>query len=654
MLLRNLPAMKISFCALVVLLPFLSFSQDFDKTLNSIREAEAKSALKKMFYRVNSNTGNYDLKYHRLEFDLDPSVDFISGDITSYFVAKENMNDITFDLADNMTVSQVLQRGNPLSFAQNANNELVITLASTQNMGVLDSLTISYSGTPVANSGFGSFEQTTHNGDPIIWTLSEPYGALDWWPCKQDLNDKVDSIDVYITTPQFNPSNEEYIAVSNGLEQSQVINGSDKTTHFKHRHPIPAYLIAIAVTNYEVYTHTVPNNGSPFDIVNYVYPENLGSAQASTPVTVNIMNLFSSLFEEYPYADEKYGHAQFGWGGGMEHTTVSFMGGFSRNLIAHELAHQWFGDKITCGSWKDIWLNEGFATYLSGLTIENLDGNAAFTAWKQQRNNSITSQPNGAVYLSDADTTNVNRIFDGRLSYNKGSMVLHMLRKKLGDVDFFQGLKNYLSDVNHAYGYAKSADFISIMEATSGEDLTEFFNDWLYNQGYPSYTIQWHQAGNQLHTTVSQTQSDPSVSFFEAGLPIKVNGTMGEVLNLILDNTTNNESFSNTVNFTISSIEFDPEADIISKNNTVVLGIPQAELPTNLMVIPNPSPRYFNILKTENLEVNQIRIYNTVGQLLYKNGWTSTIDLSSFSAGMLFVQFQTNKGIIYKRVLKNQ
>ncbi len=654
MLLRNLPAMKISFCALVVLLPFLSFSQDFDKTLNSIREAEAKSALKKMFYRVNSNTGNYDLKYHRLEFDLDPSVDFISGDITSYFVAKENMNDITFDLADNMMVSQVLQRGNPLSFAQNANNELVITLASTQNMGVLDSLTISYSGTPVANSGFGSFEQTTHNGDPIIWTLSEPYGALDWWPCKQDLNDKVDSIDVYITTPQFNPSNEEYIAVSNGLEQSQVINGSDKTTHFKHRHPIPAYLIAIAVTNYEVYTHTVPNNGSPFDIVNYVYPENLGSAQASTPVTVNIMNLFSSLFEEYPYADEKYGHAQFGWGGGMEHTTVSFMGGFSRNLIAHELAHQWFGDKITCGSWKDIWLNEGFATYLSGLTIENLDGNAAFTAWKQQRNNSITSQPNGAVYLSDADTTNVNRIFDGRLSYNKGSMVLHMLRKKLGDVDFFQGLKNYLSDVNHAYGYAKSADFISIMEATSGEDLTEFFNDWLYNQGYPSYTIQWHQAGNQFHTTVSQTQSDPSVSFFEAGLPIKVNGTMGEVLNLILDNTTNNESFSNTVNFTISSIEFDPEADIISKNNTVVLGIPQAELPTNLMVIPNPSPRYINILKTENLEVNQIRIYNTVGQLLYKNGWTSTIDLSSFSAGMLFVQFQTNKGIIYKRVLKNQ
>ena len=113
-------------------------------------------------------------------------------------------------------------------------------------------------------------------------------------------------------------------------------------------------------------------------------------------------------------------------------------------LIAHELAHQWFGNKITCGSWKDIWLNEGFATYLSGITIENLDGNDAFTTWKQQRNNSITSQPSGSVYLTDADTTSVSRIFSGRLSYNKGSMVLHMLRKKLGDASFYQALQTYL------------------------------------------------------------------------------------------------------------------------------------------------------------------------------------------------------------------
>ena len=343
-----------------------------------------------MLQKANVNTGIYDVKYHRLEFTVDPSVAFIAGAVTTYFEAKSNLNQITFDLANNMTVSQVSQRGNSLSFIQNTNDELVITLASTQNTGVLDSLTISYSGNPVS-SGFGSFEQNQHAGDPVIWTLSEPYGAKGWWPCKQDLNDKTDSIDVYITTPIFNPSNEEYIAVSNGLEQSQVVNGSNKTTHFKHQYPIPAYLIAIAVTNYSVYTHTVVNNGNPFDIVNYVYPENLTSAQSSTPITVNIMNLFANLFEEYPFSNEKYGHAQFGWGGGMEHTTVSFMGSFDRNLIAHELAHQWFGNKVTCGSWKDIWLNEGFATYLSGLVIESLDGNTSFKTWKQNLNNSIPS-----------------------------------------------------------------------------------------------------------------------------------------------------------------------------------------------------------------------------------------------------------------------
>ena len=626
-------------------------AQDYNDTLNAIRSAEANTALLQMRNSQNENTGNYDVKYHRLELNVDPSQSEISGEVTTYFEAKEAMSEITFDLADNMIVSQVLQRGNSLSYTQNSDDELVITLPLTQAQGVLDSLTVSYSGNPIS-SGFGSFEQTTHNGDPIIWTLSEPYGAKGWWPCKQDLIDKIEAIDVYVTTPEFNPSNESYVVASNGLEINQTVSNSEKTTHFKHQHPIPAYLVAFAVTNYEVYSHQVPNNGNPFDIVNYVYPENLASAQASTGVTVDIMNIFTNLFEEYPFADEKYGHAQFGWGGGMEHTTISFMGSFNRGLIAHELAHQWFGNKITCGSWKDIWLNEGFATYLAALTIENLDGEASFKSWRQQTVNNITSSPSGSVYLTDQDTTSVNRIFSSRLSYNKGAMALHMLRRKLDDTDFYQGMQDYLDTPALAFDYAKTQDFIDAMELTTGENLDEFFNDWIYNQGYPSYSVNWSQNGNQLQIMLSQTQSHSSVSFFEAGVPIRVIGTLGETLDLVLDHSVNDQQFFETINFTIQEVLFDPDYHLISKNNTITLSTSDFNFNSDITLYPNPTTSVIHIEKPEHIEIKDIKVYNSLGQLLLQQRWTPELNLNTLASGILFVQFETEDQIINKRIIK--
>ncbi len=620
-------------------------SQEVPTAFNNIIEAEAKAAHKVINYKANINTSNYDLTYHRLDWNIDPAVAFISGNVTSTFTAKQDLTTVTFDLADNMTVSGVTQNGTALAYSQNTNDELIITLSQMLLQGQSATLVITYSGNPVS-SGFGSFEQSTHNGAPIIWTLSEPYGAKGWWPCKQDLNDKIDAIDVYITSPQ------QYVAVSNGLEQSQVINGSSKTTHFRHQYPIPAYLIAIAVTNYEVYTHQVANNGNPFEIVNYVYPESLSSAQSSTGVTVDIMNLFTQLFEEYPFADEKYGHAQFGWGGGMEHTTVSFMGGFSRDLIAHELAHQWFGNKITCGSWKDIWLNEGFATYLTGLTTENLDGDAAFKNWRISNINSSTSLPDGSVYLSDADTTSVGRIFNGRLSYRKGAMVLHMLRKKLGDAVFFQGMKNYLTDPNLAYDYALTPDFISKMESASGMDLTEFFDDWIYNQGHPSYSLKWFQPqSDQLKITLNQTQSHSSVSFFEAPLPIKVLGTNNEELDLILDNSYNGEEFLENVSFTVASIQIDPDFQIISSNNSSVLNIDDDFANNSFTIYPNPTAGELVIENPNDQKIKNIMIYNTLGQLVLQQQ-SDSINVSEFTSGVYYIKIQTAHFTIHQSFFK--
>ncbi len=632
---------------------FLGFAQDDSKQLATIIEAESKSALKIIQTNRNLNTGNYDLKYHRLQFNLNPSIAAISGSVTSYFEAKENLNQITFELTDNMTVSQVNYHGNTVGFTQNSNDEVVISLPQTINQGVIDSLTVTYSGNP-ASSGFGSFEQATHNGDPIIWTLSEPYGAKAWWPCKQDLNDKIDSIDVFITAPRFNPSNEEYFAVSNGLEQSQEITGNTKTTYFKHRHPIPAYLIAVAITNYEIYSHTVPNNGNPFDIVNYVYPEDLATAQNDTPVTVDIINLFSNLFEEYPYADEKYGHAQFGWGGGMEHTTVSFMGGFSRGLIAHELAHQWFGNKITCGSWQDIWLNEGFATYLAALVVEDFDGETAFKDLRSAYVDYITSDPNGSVYVPAQDTLNVSRVFNGRLSYRKGAMVLHMLRKKLSDATFYSTLQAYLSDVNFAYNYAKTEEFKNKLETETGENLTEFFNDWVYGEGYPSYEVLWNQpSSNTVFIRLSQTQSNNSVSFFEAPVPVRIVGTNGESLDITLENTYNQQSFLENVNFTIATVLIDPDVHLITRNNTVTLGNKTWINEKEIFLYPNPSSTTLYIKKPEFIKLKSIDLFTLQGILVQHWKDKTQINISKLQSGMYFVKLTTQDGTLTKPFIKN-
>ena len=618
--------------------------------LISISKTEAKAAATKINFKANPNTANYDVTYHKLEFTVDPAIADIAGKVTSTFTALENMTAVIFDLDNNMTVTSVTQNGNSISYSQNTNEELIITLQNTLNLGDSTSVVITYNGTPLS-SGFDSFEASTHgNGldkSPALWTLSEPYGALDWWPCKQDLNDKVDSIDVFITAPK------QYTSVSNGLEQGTTTTLTSKTTHFKHQYPIPAYLIAIAVTNYSTYSHQVSYKNNNFPIVNYVYPENLTSAQNSTLITVDIMEHFIDLFGDYPYKNEKYGHAQFGWGGGMEHTTVSFMGSFNRGLIAHELAHQWFGDKVTCGSWQDIWLNEGFATYLSGLTIEHLDGDTSFKNWRSSNISSITSSTNGAVYISDADVTNVNRIFSSRLSYNKGAMVLHMLRKKLGDTNFFKGVKNYITDPNLAYNYAKTPDLMAHLEASSGLDLNEFFNDWVYNQGYPTYSLTWHQpTTNTISIQLNQTQSHASVSFFEANVTIRLNGINGEVLDVVLNNLTNGETFIEDVNFTVSTINFDPDYHLISKNNTTTLGIENNPfILENISLFPNPVNDILTIQISKNITFKGATLYNTLGKEMFTTT-NKEINLSKLSTGVYFIKVFTNSGNLYKKIIK--
>lgn len=615
----------------------------FAQSTEDIAEAERKSSHNLMTFSANAHTGNYDVVYHKLDLTADPTVHFISGTVTTDFIAKEDMTEIVFDLAFELTVSQVQQNGNNLAFSQNENNELVITLPATLPAGGQGRVEVTYSGAPpTANE---AFVIGTHSGAPILWTLSEPYGAKDWWPCKQDLIDKIDSLDVYITTPA------EYVAVSNGVEIPEAGNGTiTKTTHFRHQFPIPAYLVAIAVSNYTIYTQQAGTAPNAFPVVNYLYPETQEQNEQNLAQTLPIMDFYEQTFETYPFHAEKYGHAQCGFGGGMEHTTVSFMGGFNRNLIAHELAHQWFGDKITCGSWKDIWLNEGFATYLSGLVIEHLDGNDAFRSWKLTNINNITTQLAGNIYLTDTDTISSDRVFNSRLTYNKGAMALHMLRFKLGNTVFFQALKNYLADPVLAYAYAKTPQLQEHFETASGLDLTEFFNDWIYNQGYPTYTITVENTDpGKARVIISQAQSHDSVTYFEMPVPIRLIGPAGETQDYVLDNSTNGQEYIVDVPFIVTQAAFDPENDIISKNNEITVF---GDYFTPYLS-PNPANTLLTATIPDGVLAKEAIIYNTIGQRVLETNRVSSWDVSAFATGVYFMRLQTTKGTTELKFVKN-
>jgi len=628
---------------------FFSFSQTEEADFERMVEAEMKSASLVEAFAVNPNTLNYDITYHELRFMVDPAVDFITGQVTSTFTALANMNTVTFDLTNELTVSSVTLGGSPLTFVQNTSNELVITLPSTLTTGNSATVIINYSGVPAA--GEAAFTQTTHSGTPIIFTLSEPFGARDWWPCKQDLNDKIDSFDIYITCP------DTYIGVSNGLLQSSVTSGGNVTRHFHHNYPIPAYLISLNVTNYTTYNIQagLGTVASPFfPINNYLYPEsNNVSVQNAINKTVSIMNIFEEKFGLYPYRSEQYGHVQFEWGGGMEHTTMSSMGDWSRSLIAHELGHQWFGNKITCGTWKDIWLNEGLTEYTAGIVVEELDGDAAFVSWKTSKINNITSQTDGAVYLTDTEAEDVNRIFSSRLSYNKGSMVTHMLRWVMGDENFFQALQNYLNAPNLAFGYAVTTDLKSQLEAVHGSSLTEFFNDWVYLQGYPTYIVNAQNWGEgQAKITISQTQSNTSVSFFEMPLEIRLSSAGGLTHDVVVNHTSNGQEFVVSVPFIVTGVIFDPNKHIISKNNVATLTNESSDLEQTISVYPNPVNEILHVMMPTTVQLEKVEIYNPLGQLVDQRS-TNDFLLAELSSGLYLLKINTSKGVIYKNFIKN-
>jgi aminopeptidase N len=624
--------------------------EDYYKVIDNIALAEGRAHVRVSTAENKVNTsGNFNIHYYRCEWQVDPAVRYISGNVTSYFTMNTPSDNISFDLMNDLKVDSIRQKNTLLSFNQ-ANNTLEVHFGATLPQGALDSITIFYQGVP-PNTGFGSFVTTVHTGVPVMWTLSEPYGSRDWWPCKNGLDDKADSIDMFITSPA------QYSAASNGLRQSIITNGGNKTTHWKHRYPIATYLVCMAVTNYDELDDSVQVGNTSLPMQTFCYPESIGAFKANTPLVLATLQYYNGVFGNYPFIKEKYGQVQFGWGGGQEHQTSTFIISPNESLMAHELGHQWFGDKITCGSWQDIWLNEGFATHLASMDFERKYPQSVTTTRKNEIAN-ITSLPGGSVWVDD--TTNVNRIFDARLTYRKGSHLLYMLRWKLGDSVFFRGMRRYFTDSAVSFGFARTSDFKRDLEAESGANLDKFFNDWFNGQGYPSYNVQWTQIGSDyVKISLSQKTSDPSVSFF--ALPVALefkNATQQKTV--VVDNTFNGQVFFNNIGFIADTVIVDPEYWLITKNNSsrkVNDSIPGSNI---VQVFPNPVTDNFHVyLRNFKPQTAALKLFNVQGQVVFQENVTvngslyTDVNTQRLPRGVYFLKLEAGNEVTFvKRILK--
>ncbi|MBI1826733.1 MAG: hypothetical protein HY287_17725 [Planctomycetes bacterium] len=492
------------------------------------------------------------------------------------------LTEFTIRLRNTFTISSVLINDvTPATVTTLSSSSRKITLDRPYGLDEVLTITINYSGI-TADIGLGSFEVATHGPSSAIVasSLSEPYYAYTWWPSKDgDVNVPGDNsdkalLDIKVTAPN------NYSVASNGLLQGVVsLGGNRNQYHWASSYPITTYLVSLSATNYNSWTQAYSYPGGTMPVEFFIYPElDNASNRASWEKVINMMTVFRPLFGEYPFINEKYGLYYFPFGGGMEHQTITGVTGFSESLLSHELTHQWWGDMITCKTWSDIWLNEGFATYGEALWDEFKSG---FDNQSVLMTDMINRKPisfDGSVYVYPADTSNAFRIFSTDFSYRKAGWVLHQLRHVVGDATFFQILANYRAA--HIFGSATTDDFVASASATYGQDLTWFFTEMVYDRGAPNYRLSWDSvtvgAQEYLHLQIDQTQQQTTgwPAFFT--MPIDIVATInGTPQTFVVHNNARSQRFVLPVSATTTAVQLDPQQWILrgtTQTATLVVG----------------------------------------------------------------------------------
>ena len=627
-----------------------SSAQEECSKLKSIQKIEKSNTLS---IAQIAEAERYDVHYYSLNVSLTNLNPFISGTVEIHASARENLDSALFELYQTMVISDIRVNGTSVFYSRNISAVKVPVLKLANESFII---AIDYNGTPpnsgtnpMGGSGLTSPIDITYNAQ-VTASLSEPFSAYEWWPCKQSLKDKADSCEVKITVPN------NCKAGSNGLLK-QVVDLGDGTSRYewKQIYPIDYYLISVAVAEYIDYSIYANPIGAPNPVLiqNYIFnnPQVLSDWNYQLDQTADYIELFSTLFGLYPFYKEKYGHCMAPIGGGMEHQTMTTQVNFGKNLTAHELGHQWFGDNVTCASWADIWVNEGFATYCQYLMLENmypLERASQMDAYHL----AAMQYLDGSVYIH-SDTLSANRIFNYRLTYAKGAAIINTMRFVINnDEAFFQGLKDY--QTNFKGGTASGLDVKATLENASGVDLTKTFEEWYYGEGYPTYNLRWNRIGYNLSLEISQYPSgefltqiftNPLEISFErenksdTTIRFEINQLVNQYLIKDIGRVTNIASIDpyNWIINNSGTLTYDPEFEVIVNDNS--------QIPA-LQVSPNPTEGPFLIV-ANSPGVHYLKIIDSKGKLVSEKVFTKDLefDITTLAQGMYVLLVTSEFGV---------
>ena len=614
---------------------------------------------------------NYDLKFYHLNLNVERNSLLISGNVLSKaLVVVPALDTFAFVLHINHTIDSIYVNGAKRNFVrQDSLVKATTGLPIVQNT-LFDAI-VYYHG--ICPQGGGAAIGDGYNmatspswGNEVTWSLSESFVAYQWFPCKQDLTDKIDSSWVFATTDTAN------MVGSNGLLKNIVPLGAKKRFEWKSKYPIDYYLISVSTAKYRQYNmYAKPQYLAPDSILiqNFVYDNALYNPNWNTQkIALNkikqTIELQSNLYGMYPFYKEKYGHCMAPLGGGMEHQTMTTLGFFEFSIDAHELGHQWWGDHVTCKAWKDIFINEAWASYTEQLCDEYLptiSGNTA-TNNMQTVHNNVMSLPGGSCYFTNADTMNSAIIFDSRLTYDKGSAVLHSLRYEINnDSVFFPAIRAFQNTYKHSV--ASVIDFKNFMSTYTGINFNQFFNQWYYGQGYPTFTVKYAKAGNTFYLKSTQTQSMASITpLFVTHVDYKISRASMPDTIIRMQHGQLVENYTLTLTGTVTAVAVDPKNWILNKvvgptlDNTIITSVDELQESISIAIGPNPTADMVYVNLNSN-EKHSFEIIDITGKSIIKKEFEqhAEFDLSKYSNGMYTVMIKNKQNELVKtsKVVKN-